>query len=152
MMGADLYIEKITNATSKKWRKKWDEVVKAPFKGLSDEEQEKLSKKSDYYWNKMYPASGYFRDSYNDSNLLWKFGISYWTDINKFVDKRGLMTKDKIEGLLILLEKKENVFRENLRNSKTPQYASEYFEKKYKRFRRFLNNAIKLNSSIRCSI
>jgi len=153
-MGADLYIEKITNVTSKKWRKKWEEVCKIPFRGLSEEEQEKLRKKTDYYWDKMYPAKAYFRDSYNDSNLLWKFGISYWVDINRAVDKRGLMSPDKTEGLLILLRQRETIFKKNLRNSKSHSGNDEveYFEKKYKRFKKFLNNAIKLNSSIRCSI
>ncbi len=26
---------------------------------------------------------GYFRDAYNASNLLWQFGLSYWSDIAK---------------------------------------------------------------------
>jgi hypothetical protein len=153
-MGADLYIEKITNVTSKKWRKKWEEVCKIPFGGLSEDEQEKLSKKTDYYWDKMYPANAYYRDSYNDSNLLWKFGISYWVDINRMVDKRGLMSPDKAKDLLILLKHQESVFKKNLRNFKSHSgnHEAEYFEKKYKKFKKFLNNAIKLNSSIRCSI
>ena len=33
---------------------------------------------------------GYFRDAYNPSNLLWQFGLSYWTD----VAKRFCETKD----------------------------------------------------------
>ena len=153
-MEADLYIEKITDVTRKKWQKKWDEVCKIPFKGLLSKEQEKLRKKTDYYWNKMYPPTGYYRDSYNDSNLLWKFGISYWVDFNKLVNKSGFMPVKNIKSLLLTLKMRESEFKKNLRNLKVHNQTDEieYFEKKYKKFRRFLNNAVKLNLSIRCSI
>ncbi len=145
-MGADLYIESITDVARKKWKKKLDEVC--------GDRNDKDGKKFDYYWNKMYPATGYFRDSYNDSNLLWKFGISYWTDINQLVNKRGFMTVPKAKILLELLDVRKNIFKKNIRNLKTHGDIDEvaYFKKKYKRLRGFLNNAVKLNSSIRCSL
>jgi len=35
---------------------------------------------------------GCFRDSYNDSDLLWKFGLSWWQDITPLHDNRHCLS------------------------------------------------------------
>ncbi|OGM09261.1 hypothetical protein A2Z67_04960 [Candidatus Woesebacteria bacterium RBG_13_36_22] len=138
-MGADLYIEKITNETTKRWRKELDKAKPG-------------RRKWEYYWSKMYPATGYFRDSYNDGNLLWKFGLSYWNDFPKLM-RRGsqLMSPAKVKILLKMLKEREESFQIGIAMNCSDE-ERRYYLKKYKRLKRFLNNAIKLNTFIRCSI
>jgi hypothetical protein len=45
---------------------------------------------------KMYQR-GYFRDSYNSSNLLWPFDLSWWQDVLEvLVGKEGKMSPEII--------------------------------------------------------
>lgn len=37
-------------------------------------------------------ARGYYRDSYNQSNLLWRLGMNYWGYINELLDGSCLMS------------------------------------------------------------
>lgn len=37
-------------------------------------------------------AKGYYRDSYNQSNLLWRLGMNYWGYINELLDGSCLMS------------------------------------------------------------
>jgi len=43
----------------------------------AEEEAQAAQVKVEEYHAKMY-ESGYFRDSYNDTNLLWRFNLSWW--------------------------------------------------------------------------
>lgn len=45
-----------------------------------------------YYYNKMY-EDGYFRDSYNDTSLFWRLGLSWWGDVGPLIDAE----KDDLE-------------------------------------------------------
>lgn len=37
-------------------------------------------------------SKGYFRDSYNQTNLLWRLGLSYWKDLEGWLDGEGHMS------------------------------------------------------------
>ena len=59
-----------------------------PLTAAADEAQEQVLR----YYDKMYQR-GYFRDSYNPSNLLWLFGLSWWRDVlDVLVGKDGKMS------------------------------------------------------------
>jgi hypothetical protein len=45
-------------------------------------------------------GDGYFRDSYNDSNLLWKLGLDYWEWFGSYLGNDRLLQPDKAEVVL----------------------------------------------------
>jgi hypothetical protein len=59
---------------------------------------------------------GYYRDSYNNTNLLWQFNLSYWADISKKYTKDGRMSIVHAQMLLDELKKREPIFRKNLKD------------------------------------
>ena len=160
-MGADLYIQLTYKKQRDKyepafyeWARKRDEAV--------DEEAEKVcQEKVTYYHNKMNDEAGYFRDSYNNSNLLNLFGISYWGNFNEYLDKGGVLTPANAQALLDDLAKREDTFTANLKTrideilaidkTETKAKLRKYFISKYFQFQRFLQTAIKLQSNIECS-
>ena len=119
---------------------------------------------------------GYFRDAYNNSNLLWQFDLSYWADIGKkFTTKAGYMSVKKTKELLAELKKREPIFESNLQdmldkknkywdfdtdeNPKDAKLTDEQrkewvdgYRKDYETLKKFLNKAIELDSKIACSI
>jgi hypothetical protein len=65
---------------------------------------------ADLYIKKIEGEDGYFRDSYNNSNLLWQFGLSYWTDIEQ-------MCEDNEKEELVMMPDKIKEFKERLKNN-----------------------------------
>jgi hypothetical protein len=109
------------------------------------------------YFEKMHER-GYFRDSYNPSNLLWLFGLSWWQDVLEvLVDKDGKMSTKNAKRLLQMLADREPVFQANLARVKpadgeTRAEVEKYFRKKYERLKAFLWQAIDRKESVECSL
>ena len=80
-MGADLYISHLFDPHYKRWQRRFYKAV-AYRDRLPEDAQERgeAQKRAEECYEKMYER-GYFRDSYNDSNLLWKFDLSWWDDM-----------------------------------------------------------------------
>ncbi len=120
---------------------------------------------------------GYYRDAYNNSNLLWQFGLSYWTDVQKKYCKEGKMSVLNAQKLLNDLKKLEPVFKKNLKDllaqknvvwdyehttkllkpdeslsSKDRKDWVKQYKEDYKTLRAFLKKAIELKSGIECSL
>lgn len=125
---------------------------------------------------------GYYRDSYNNWNLLWQFGLSYWTDIKKFHDEEGIMSSKNAEKLLKELQTREVLFEKNMQDLMDKKNivwdykkygeagneleqpvlepeekldrvkAQAYYRKHYKELKAFLKKAIKLKSDVECSL
>jgi len=93
---------------------------------------------------------GYFRDSYNDSNLLNKFGLSWWNDVVPMLNDKSQLTPEKASALLSMLKEREDEFECNLASQQEP--AKRYFRQKYEMFKQFLNQAIQLGVPIDCSL
>lgn len=136
-----------------------------------------LPDKNDY---KDFTRKSYFRDSYNNSNLLWQFDLDYWNFFKSLLNDDYELSVLKAEHLLTELEKREPIFKKNLQDlldkknrvwdfetdiktdKKTHKPAKltdkerlEWvagYEAEYKRLQGFLKEAIKLNSSIEASI
>jgi len=116
---------------------------------------------------------GYWRDSYNKSNLLWQFGMSYWADINNvYCSRSGRLSLKRTQHLLdelemrrkpifeknlqALLDHKNRVWddkdaREILSDEDRVKWVARY-RSDYREFRRFLKRALALKSSIICSL
>ena len=132
---------------------KRDTLHKAGQQEAADEAQKQVLR----YYNKMYQR-GYFRDSYNGSNLLWLFNLSWWRDVLEvLVGKDGKMSPENAECFLRLLEDREPVFQANLAKVKPAdgearEDVEQYFRKKYERLKAFLRKAIDRKECIQCSL
>ena len=91
----------------------------------------------------------YFRDSYGDA-MLWRFGLSWWTDVIPMLDQQDYLSAVQAQKLLELLQGREDVFEENL--AAEPGKHRQYFRQRYAELRRFLATAIRLNTPVRCSL
>ena len=126
---------------------------KAGQQEAADEAQKRVLK----YYDKMHER-GYFRDSYNPSNLLWLFGLSWWQDVLEvLVDQDGKMSPRNARRFLQLLADGEPVFEANLKKVKpakgeTRAEVEKYFRDKYEHLKAFLRQAIDRKESIERSL
>ena len=159
-MGADLYLNSVFRKHRDRYAPKFDHWVakrnalhKAGQRAAADEAQKQVLR----YYDKMYQR-GYFRDSYNGSNLLWLFDLSWWRDVLEgLVGKDGKMSPENAEHFLRLLGDRESVFQANLAKVKpadgeTRAEVEKYFRKKYEHLKTFLRRAIDRKECIQCSL
>jgi len=159
-MGADLCLNSVFRKHRDRYAPKFDHWVakrdtlnKAGQQAAADEAQKQVLK----YYDKMYQR-GYFRDSYNSSNLLWLFELSWWRDVSDvLVGKDGKMSPENAECFLRLLEDRESVFQANLAKVKpadgeTRADVEQYFRKKYEHLKTFLRQAIDRKECVECSL
>ena len=94
------------------------------------------------------PKVGYFRDAYNDSNLLWKMEESYWEMDGKYPDwfcksdDGEELTVEGCQGLLALVKSKKGMLADD------DEDAQGQFESLVK----VLEKAIGINSPIVWSV
>lgn len=159
-MGADLYLRSAFEKNRAKYAPKFSRWAgrRNAYRDLGQhqaaaEAQKQVSK----YYQKMYER-GYFRDSYNRSNLLWLFDLSWWEDLhNVLTDEHGVMNPEAAERFLQLLADRESAFEANLKKlevieGETREKVERYFRKKYQHLKAFLQKAIDRNESIDCSL
>jgi hypothetical protein len=149
-MGADLYI----NSVFQRQREDWEpEFYKAT--ALRDSlqrgspEYEKAQAQAEEYYEKMYER-GYFRDPYNDHDLLWKFNLSWWDDVVPMLNARSELTIAQACHLLDMLQERHNIFL--LKLAPLPAEERKYFLDRYADLQKFINDAIELNSPIDASL
>ena len=161
-MGADMYIESINDLARSKyepqfkyWVRKREEYAKAGDKANEEQAQKKVMEAYD----NIYSPDGYFRDSYNATNLLNQLGMSYWQGVGDLVDDEGYMQPENIKVLLAEVLKREVPPAEELHldgariddAEHSREGWREFFVEKRKRFIAFLGNALDRNEPIRCS-
>jgi len=165
-MGADLYIESVFNRKYEALRPELDRLSKAMSKARGEgdyERAEEIRKEyatlCDEIWTE---ENGYFRDSYNVTSILWRLGLSWWTDIGPMLDDEGYLHPKEIRELLAYVEStelnlptreelEENYAKVDNDENSVESWHQYYIEKK-DRFVRFLKRALELNEPIRCSI
>lgn len=151
-MGADLYIESIYkknyaryNPTFEYWASIRDALHQVGNEAAAKKAQKQVCK----YYNKMH-EQGYFRDSYNCFSLMWVFDLSWWRDTQHLIDSQGWMKPRKIKRFLRMLKDREAAFEANMKKAKSPTEAS--LRKKYQELKDFLQEAIRRNEPIKCSV
>jgi hypothetical protein len=92
------------------------------------------------------PKNRYFRDPYNDWDLLWKFRLSWWEDVIPMLDDEDRLSVAEAQNLLAMLRQRENVFE--LRIAALLAEDQRYFRDRYSALQEFLNRAIELNTPI----
>lgn len=158
-MGADLYIDSISDGLKKKYEPMFNRFVKLRneadkqgIKSLSDKYQEKVEK----YYDLMY-SEGYFRDSYNFTSVLNQLGLSWWRDISPKLDDKGFMSIPKIKWLLTKIKTQElkilspEVIKAGYAEGTVEEWQK-FFTEKRVRLIQFLEKAIELKEPIRMSV
>jgi hypothetical protein len=107
-MGADLYIEPNYTRNRQGLEQLWKEALIrrdqcAQAGGDPKCEQEEVERINAL----MYGPEIYFRDSYNCFSMLNAFGLSWWTDIAKLQNQRGIISKAKARKLAESLRGRE---------------------------------------------
>jgi hypothetical protein len=99
IMGADLYINTVYQPQYQQWEPKFHKAAKRRD-GLKPETKEHQQAQADVEeaYSKMHER-GYFRDPYNNSDLLWKFGLSWWDDVIPMLDAEGNLSPAQAKKL-----------------------------------------------------
>ncbi|MFC1878923.1 hypothetical protein ACFLZW_03320 [Chloroflexota bacterium] len=99
-------------------------------------------------------TKGYFRDSYNDFSILWKFNLSWWENVlDVYTDADGEMSPENAMHFLQTLKECEPIFDENLKRmganlDENAEEDCKYYKKRYKELKAFLRRAIRLGKCI----
>src|SRR5580698_2449823 len=81
-MGADLYLEKIHHPRMKQYEPLFQAALgKRDSARPKSREFRAAQREVGKYYDLMY-AEGYFRDSYNVTNVLNRLGLSWWADVS----------------------------------------------------------------------
>jgi len=120
---------------------------------------------ADLYINKIRDKEGgYFRDSYNVSNILWRLGLSYWELDKEYDFKDGNMSVEQAKDFLNRVLNGRSVFDRFIKEELTEKWLKDnhatagvkgwidYWRTKYYSLVQFLNRAIELDSPIYWSV
>jgi hypothetical protein len=84
-MGADLYLNSPEHQAMKD---EWDAIYER-LRTANADERPVIDAQLDAVSEKMFSHPLYFRDSYNNSSLLWHLGLSWWADIPTYFGPDG---------------------------------------------------------------
>ena len=124
----------------------FEEYVHKRDAAASKQQKVYYQKKVEATYDKLY-SEGYYRDSYNNSNLLWRLGLDYWVWFAGHLDDEGKLSPDNAAKILSDVE-----HRKHLLDEIDDKDEREYFHEKYDQFLNFLRTAIELDESVACSI
>jgi hypothetical protein len=91
-----------------------------------------------------------FPDPYNDWDVLWQFGLSWWNDVIPMLDEDARLSVANARRLLAMLDQREESFEERLAG--LPDKKQQSYRDRYIELRQFLNQAIALDESVSCSL
>lgn len=149
-MGADLYLMSQFEPHNELWAKRLDKALRRRDRSKEGTpEYDDAQKETERCFAEMY-SSGYFRDSYNSSNLLWRFGLSWWEDFAELLDRWNRLMPKRARKFLKMLKRRETRFRTSL--SELPKAERGEFEERYATLQAFLKEAIYRNEPIACSV
>jgi hypothetical protein len=145
-MGADLYIKSTYQPNHEKYQQQFHQYATKRDAARTEAEKKRYQRKVDEYYGKMYEV-GYFRDSYNNSNLLWKLGLDYWVWFAEFVNDKQELSPDNAAIVLAEIEQRKDQLGE-IEDAE----EQKYFQGKYDEFVAFLRQAIESDEPVYCSI
>jgi hypothetical protein len=160
-LGADLYLESISDRARSMYQPLFDDAVKRRDRAKTEGMKAEWQAKVDKYFDAMHPEDGYFRDSYNPSSVFAVMDLSWWQLGDELLDKDSHLPVDKAKDLLALIEQRPISYetvtahyeQNNLHESK--QSIDEwfkYFVAKRERFMALLRRSIELNEPLLWSI
>jgi hypothetical protein len=101
-------------------------------------------------YDRVYTHPYYFRDSYNDSSLLWKLDLSWWGDLQSYIDDEAVMHPEEIKLFEHEIRIRSELLAKNV--DALSQQWRDYFFTKYDTFLDFLKQAHEGNYTILCSV
>jgi hypothetical protein len=105
-----------------------------------------------YQKGKAYP-DGYFRDSYNDYNVLWQMDLSWWRDITPMLNNHHELTVKGIKEFKAMVEAREIPAEPKAHDGKPITCATrDDYVKRRQELLDYLNQAIKEKIPIKCSL
>ena len=149
-MGADLYIKSLHDASQAKYRPLFEAACAERDKHDRDSLEAKAAQKDVREYCELMHGAGYFRDSYNSTSIMWRYGLS-WGQSDGLIDEEGMMSPTSAKALLEMLESY------NMKEVTAEEFPDDlegwrsYFETKATLFKNFLRRAIELNEPIVCS-
>ena len=181
-MGADLYIHSLSEKCRQVWEpyfntacetrngnestENFERDTKVLLSETKDKDLEALYHEAgaadfqryvELAYDKMH-EQGYFRDSYNNSNLLWRLGLDYWGYVGSLLDDERNMQPEQVRAFreavaaAHLAPIASDAECDQLHLSGTAAEWNQYFAEKKERLLAFLDQAITLNEPIDCSI
>jgi hypothetical protein len=149
-MGADLYIDSLYEPNQAVWAHEFEDAAKlcdslTPGTPEHEDARERLR-----YCHEQMNSRGYFRDPYNDWDVLWQFGLSWWDDVIPMLDQDARLSVANARRLLAMLDQREESFEERLAG--LPDKKQQSYRDRYIELRQFLNQAIALDESVSCSL
>jgi hypothetical protein len=160
-MGADLYRNTTTDADRQSAIKQLDQDYEMQGMHTNEAIRRAFWQRWDSIRN---DANWYFRDSYNDSSLMWKIGLSWWQDLDPYMGPAGdgVLGKDEdgeddysmhppgIRRFVQEIRNRSELLMFNCRD--LDQEEKEYFSDKYDRFLIFLDATADAGDTISCSV
>lgn len=162
-MGADLYIKSITDKAKAEYQPYFDKAVKVRDSLPKDTEASETAQELvTYFYDRMYPDEGYFRDSYNATSLLATLGLSWWQDVGKMLNSKGNLKGHKLAQFRDMVAEASQNLPDKDTLAKNGAKLDEgdnsvdawhkYFQEKRQRLLNFLDHAIDLKEPVYCSI
>ena len=173
-MGADIYVKKVYDEHKAKTRPAFDAAVKArdehaikhrgklfggvPFNKTQQKVHDRLQKVVEKTFDVMNDTPAYFRDSYNASNTLNRFGMSWWKDIK--TNKKGEMSvaaakefRERVASATMDVEQiRVDIESGKWEKSATLEKVIKYHNRKRENLLKLLDLSIELKTPVYCSV
>jgi hypothetical protein len=162
-MAADLFIERIHQPLMQQYEPLFEAAIRRrnSFPPKSKEAETAHAEVTKYY-DLMF-SEGYFRDSYNSTNLLSRLGLSWWQDVSRLCTLNQKLRQDRLRrfremvaNAKLQLPSKEELEKDNGKLDEQGENSlaewHKYFVEKHAELFAFLDKAIELNSPIHCSL
>ncbi|MBI3852720.1 MAG: hypothetical protein HY298_20900 [Verrucomicrobia bacterium] len=161
-MGADLYIEKIRKPILEKYEPLFEEAVRRRDRLPRDSKEATVAQEEVVKYYDLMLTEGYFRDSYNVTCLLNWLRLSWWQDVIPLCTKERKLRADQLRKFreLVARAKLEPITKEKIearggtvddRENSLDEWHL-YFMEKHAELVVFLDQAIKLNTHVTCSL
>ena len=120
----------------------------------ADRELAEIERDIDRYWDAIYAPDAYFRDSYNESSLFWRLGLSWWSyTLGDDSELRGSELQPLYDDLRARAELLSfNIAQLPLDSGPDGELDQTYFLRKYDQLLAFLKGAIDADDTVIFSV
>lgn len=155
-MGADIYLQSKSDAQKQLWEPRFHAAVRKRDAALNGSvKHAEYQAEVETAYDAMYSV-GYFRDSYNPSNLLSKLGLSWSRDVGPMLNDDNYLSLSGARQLRMWVAQNpinERAVRESVcEGEETFEECMEYFEHKRKQLLALLDESIRLGEPLYMSI
>jgi hypothetical protein len=99
-MGVDLYL----NSVWRPWFDAHQQILFEQHRRLPLETVDDLDRLNTAIYDSFRASGGYFRNAYNDSDVMWAMGLSWRNDVGKMLDADHQLPTDRARELIAKIE------------------------------------------------